>query len=273
MRIFGRVSGTLWLGENMMGSADLPWPKINDYLLEVSSVRTKEDMVSTACKAISRLIPYDHNCCATKVDSTADFVVGLDESTMRSFNEYYRTTLPYWRDGLLLMPEVLAWTQVEWGYFRNSEFVCDFARPLGLGRTLTSIVPGRQFFLNISRSTSSRRFSDAEKSILDVVMHHCDNLHAVYEKLNALSSRSTPTAEMIRDRFSALSPRQAVVLSLLLRGLSTREIGSHLSIGKRTVESHTAHIYDKLNVRSRPELRRLLDDGFGRDRTLPDLLQ
>lgn len=53
-----------------------------------------------------------------------------------------------------------------------------------------------------------------------------------------------------------LSPREADVLKLMALGHTNREIGEQLSLSVRTVETHRAHIQQKLGLSSRPELTR-----------------
>jgi DNA-binding NarL/FixJ family response regulator len=47
-----------------------------------------------------------------------------------------------------------------------------------------------------------------------------------------------------------LTEREREVLTLLARGLSSKEIGAHLDISTRTVETHRANLMRKLGVRS-----------------------
>jgi DNA-binding NarL/FixJ family response regulator len=44
----------------------------------------------------------------------------------------------------------------------------------------------------------------------------------------------------------------------LAEGLGNSAIGEHLSISTKTVEKHVGSIYDKLGVRSRPQVALLL---------------
>jgi DNA-binding CsgD family transcriptional regulator len=44
------------------------------------------------------------------------------------------------------------------------------------------------------------------------------------------------------------------VVSLLVRGLSNRQLAAALHVSENTIESHLAHVYDKLGVRSRSQL-------------------
>ena len=50
-----------------------------------------------------------------------------------------------------------------------------------------------------------------------------------------------------------LTHREREILALLARGLSDQDIAQSLLISVRTVQSHLAHIYAKLNVHSRTE--------------------
>ena len=50
-----------------------------------------------------------------------------------------------------------------------------------------------------------------------------------------------------------LSPREREVVELLAKGYQSKEIATQLGIAYWTVESHVAHIYQKLHVRSRAE--------------------
>lgn len=52
-----------------------------------------------------------------------------------------------------------------------------------------------------------------------------------------------------------LSMKEQVVLSLLLQGLSIKEIGLALSISSRTVQKHLQLVYQHLGVQSRVEAR------------------
>jgi two-component system response regulator NreC len=51
-----------------------------------------------------------------------------------------------------------------------------------------------------------------------------------------------------------LTNREREVLQLIAEGYSTREIAELLYISTKTVETHRAHLMDKLNLRSTAEL-------------------
>jgi DNA-binding NarL/FixJ family response regulator len=71
--------------------------------------------------------------------------------------------------------------------------------------------------------------------------------------LVALGSARHPPASPLER----LSDRERHVLTLMGRGLSTRAIAGHLQLSVKTVESHYAHIKDKLGLRHGRELMRV----------------
>jgi two-component system response regulator FixJ len=62
----------------------------------------------------------------------------------------------------------------------------------------------------------------------------------------------------IKKRLTLISPREHDVLKLLVKGLQSKQIGMELGIGIRTVESHRAHIMDKLQITSVAQLVQIL---------------
>ncbi len=57
----------------------------------------------------------------------------------------------------------------------------------------------------------------------------------------------------MRSRGDGLSKREREVLTCLLDGMSTKEIGDTLAISPRTVQKHLTRIYAHLDVSSRAE--------------------
>jgi DNA-binding NarL/FixJ family response regulator len=63
--------------------------------------------------------------------------------------------------------------------------------------------------------------------------------------------------------FRDLTTRERQIAALLKNGLSTKEIASQLDISPYTVSTHVKHIYRKLDVSSRPQLRKKFGTGYG----------
>ncbi len=59
-----------------------------------------------------------------------------------------------------------------------------------------------------------------------------------------------------RDRFALLSEREREVLGLICAGLTNKEVGRALGLSPRTVETHRANLFDKLEAPSLAHLIR-----------------
>jgi DNA-binding CsgD family transcriptional regulator len=77
---------------------------------------------------------------------------------------------------------------------------------------------------------------------------------AVQESVERLAVQKQRTPQDVLLKHAQITIREKEVMDLALEGMSARDIGTTLFIGERTVESHLAHAYSKLGVRSRFEL-------------------
>ena len=73
--------------------------------------------------------------------------------------------------------------------------------------------------------------------------------HVLSRSRNAASRES-------RERFETLSPREREVLALVVSGLTNKEVGKTLGLSPRTVETHRAHLCQKLQVGTLADLIR-----------------
>jgi two-component system, LuxR family, response regulator FixJ len=62
--------------------------------------------------------------------------------------------------------------------------------------------------------------------------------------------------QQARERFAQLSERETEVLGLIVAGLTNKEIGRALSVSPRTVETHRANLFAKLQAESLAQLIR-----------------
>lgn len=76
----------------------------------------------------------------------------------------------------------------------------------------------------------------------------------------ALAEASASTSRSADDPIAQLSPAERRVAELVADGLTNREIAERLVIARRTVETHIVHSFQKLGVRNRTELARLITD-------------
>jgi FixJ family two-component response regulator len=68
-----------------------------------------------------------------------------------------------------------------------------------------------------------------------------------------------------RERYAKLSEREREVLGLIIEGLTNKEIGRALALSPRTVETHRANLFAKLEAQSLAQLIRhyaqLVEEG------------
>ena len=83
-------------------------------------------------------------------------------------------------------------------------------------------------------------------------------LDRVWSALGADQQRRTAQAERaaFADRLKLLTPRERIVLDLLVAGGTSKEIAAELSLSVRTVESHRASIMEKMEAGSSTQLVR-----------------
>jgi len=79
---------------------------------------------------------------------------------------------------------------------------------------------------------------------------HSSLTHAVWEE----AAENRPAAS--GDQFALLSKREQEVFQSLVRGYGNQEIADRLCVSVKTVETHRAHILEKLGLHSRAELVR-----------------
>ena len=51
-----------------------------------------------------------------------------------------------------------------------------------------------------------------------------------------------------------LTPQQLVVVGLVLRGKTNKEIGGHLGLSEKTIKAHITNIFKKLECKTRSQL-------------------
>ncbi len=76
--------------------------------------------------------------------------------------------------------------------------------------------------------------------------------------LASLGVAGTRRREPVQGR---LTPQELRVAQHVAEGLSNQEVAARLFISHKTIEVHLGHIFDKLGVRSRTSLARLIHDG------------
>ena len=63
-----------------------------------------------------------------------------------------------------------------------------------------------------------------------------------------------PASRKTHD-YTTLTPQELAVARLVVSGMANREVAEQLMLSTKTVEFHLGHVYAKLGVRTRSELR------------------
>jgi ATP/maltotriose-dependent transcriptional regulator MalT len=111
---------------------------------------------------------------------------------------------------------------------------------------------------------SSARDGDGEAAVglLDRALEVYDRLDAArdaaraHSALRALGVRRGRRGTRIRPQtgWESLTPTERTVTDLVAEGLSNPQIGERLFVSRRTVQTHVAHVFQKLQISSRSEL-------------------
>ena len=83
-----------------MNTRKVPWPKLREYLLRVSSCPTRGEFMRTACVEAQALIPFDAGAGVFAATDARHLIgIGQGDSVNTAYNDYYRTRWnPYFLD-------------------------------------------------------------------------------------------------------------------------------------------------------------------------------
>jgi FixJ family two-component response regulator len=115
-----------------------------------------------------------------------------------------------------------------------------------------------------------RAFKSGAAEFLEKPVNDDQLLEALQNAVRAhVKSRERHQADRTaRERYAQLSPREREVLGLIVAGLTNKEIGRALQLSPRTVETHRANLFAKLEAESLAQLIRryaqLVDDETAR---------
>jgi two-component system response regulator NreC len=97
----------------------------------------------------------------------------------------------------------------------------------------------------------------ADVELVQAVRHVAAGKQYVHPSLGAALLAPDAATARPAGPGGELSEREVEVLRLIASGLTNAEIAEHIIVSVRTVETHRAHIHQKLGVRTRAELVRI----------------
>ena len=130
--------------------------------------------------------------------------------------------------------------------------VLDLLRAQGADQPVI-ILTGHGTIAMCRRAFKSGAFEFLEKPVDDEPL-----LEAIHNAVRAhVQSREHHVADReARERFATLSERERDVLSLVVSGLTNKEIARALTLSPRTVETHRTHLSEKLQTDTLAQLIR-----------------
>ena len=138
-----------------------------------------------------------------------------------------------------------------WAGPPNSHYV----RKMGHDAHLWTVTPlgdtpdGRvALFVMMARKTGKPQFDPRLARLAELVVRECGTLHAQGIDLEQ--------AHRLATAVGGLTPRQKVVLAMLVDGYNVPALARHLAISPHTAKDHVKAIYRHLDVKSRPALLR-----------------
>lgn len=131
-----------------------------------------------------------------------------------------------------------------------------FYAVLGVEHQIAFIVKvSPPLYVGIALSRGTHDYTDAERALLDrarpylVQIYRAALAHSTLaEELGAREPTGVGVERLVE---AGLTPREAVVLAHVARGLSNADIAAELRVSERTVGKHLQHCYDKLGASNR----------------------
>src|SRR5262245_7202441 len=109
-------------------------------------------------------------------------------------------------------------------------------------------------------STAVRALKGGAVDIVQKPVDHEALLARIREALTTEEKAQLSRVESVTamERLKQLTPRERVVLDLVVTGKSSKEIANDLELGVRTVETHRAHAMEKLGAHSSADVVRMV---------------
>jgi DNA-binding CsgD family transcriptional regulator len=231
---------------------DLPWDHIHDFLLCSGNIHDPKRYCEHIIRSLYSLIPYDQ-ARLLYMDGSGHLkdvtLLGVEQWWWEAYVNYYSKVdnHRYYMSGKSGRKiSVYDWSRL------NGEFVRDYVRPQGLKHSMGfGFTDGKgrvRCIFSLDR-TSFGRYTDKERTVMDVLHTHLDNLY-----VNMMLSVDKKDPDTKNPLYELLTPRERELAGLLCEGKAPAEIADILCISITTVYRHLTNMHAKLDVSSRQEL-------------------
>ena len=242
--------------KNATEHSNLPWEDINNFLIELESIRDGRIFYEILLNNLCQLIPYDQariyvlNRNGKIVDAV---IIKVDQWWSDAYIQYYSKMIKNITPKIDRMDKddypYQKYRIVSWKDLDAGEFIVDYIEPQGIKYSLCFDLENLYYVVNCGLDrTGGKNFSKGETNILDIITPHLKNL---YQNLSYYESCHQ---SINKNLDQILTPREKEIADLLIKGLTPSNIGEDLFISQSTVYRHIANIHSKLNVSNRQEL-------------------
>ena len=240
----------------MLNNQKLPWVDINNFLLNVGSVREPQYFCSNIINHLDKIIRYDiarlHFLNSNgKIEQS--LVLGVDKKWNDEFLQYYSHLR---NNRFELSNRIHEWDSSEanaghinWIEYEQDEFLTHYIRPQNVKYTVGFRLNSED---NITKCvfafdrTCDRDFSDKDLESFNLIILHLNNLYK-----NLITNVNDNTKGLI---FRNLTKREIEIAELIRKGLTPQRISEKLCVSPLTVYKHISNIHAKLDVSNRQEL-------------------
>lgn len=245
------------------------WLTINKILLKMYNIHEIDTFANRILRICRMIIPYSKGYFIVFDDKGAiiencSSFLEMEQKTYENYiNSYYEKDYMKYIFDISNHSVTYRDTDImEEAYRKKTEFYREFLRPNNIpyGAGIVLRCEGRNIgILNYFRNDMLGDFSDKDMFILDVLKEHLSyRLYRLMEQeKKSVQDRTLDLAKLAV--FYGLSEREKEVMDHILEGKSNAEIGKLMIISLSTVKKHVYHIFSKVNVSTRTQLRAALE--------------
>jgi DNA-binding CsgD family transcriptional regulator len=176
----------------------------------------------------------------------------LYEQHFYKLNLYSHKIRPLLREGLVAPHELYSSDDEH----LRSEFFNDFNRRIGILRNVASViaVEADTFkLLSVNGGPDEPRFSAADVQLIGFFVPHVRRALQIQQRIVDLEAQRV-TVPRPNECAASLGLTKATFVTLLVSGLSVKDICSRLQIQMTTARTHLRHLYEKTNTTRQAEL-------------------
>lgn len=245
------------------------WLTINKVLLEMYDIREIDAFANRVLRICRMLMPFSKGYFIVfnengEIASDRSSFLEMEEKIYENYiNSYYEKDYMKYIFDISNHSITYRDTDImEEAYRKKTEFYREFLRPnnipYGAGIVLRS--EGKNIgILNYFRNNLLGDFSEKDMFILDILKEHLSHMlsRLMTREKNSMKEKTLHLKKIAA--YYGLSKREREVLTYILGGMSNAEIGTFMNISLSTVKKHVYHIFSKMEVSTRTQLRIMLE--------------